>query len=182
MTIYKGQRIFQRNEEGKELRGQIVVTADDQPLDPRLDLLNKSPSGFEWGYNGSGPAQLAFAILMYEFEVEAFAVLMFQDFKSGCIANLKKDYWDISSEQIQVFMGEQSAVKIIVKNDSYPDEVADLCDLHGAKYHIDLLDESDVNHHDSFIIYVLAAPALLADLEKEEFDMNVIYPQTRSRR
>jgi|GEM_PF-3310979 len=27
MTIYKGQRIFQRNKEGEELPGQVVVMA-----------------------------------------------------------------------------------------------------------------------------------------------------------
>ena len=29
----------------------------------RLDLQNHSPDGFEWGYGGSGPSQLALAIL-----------------------------------------------------------------------------------------------------------------------
>jgi hypothetical protein len=29
----------------------------------RLDIANKSPTGFEWGYVGSGPAQLAIALL-----------------------------------------------------------------------------------------------------------------------
>ncbi len=29
----------------------------------RLDLYNHSPTGFEWGYWGSGPAQLALAML-----------------------------------------------------------------------------------------------------------------------
>ena len=29
----------------------------------RLDLFNHSPTGFEWGYAGSGPVQLALAIL-----------------------------------------------------------------------------------------------------------------------
>ena len=32
---------------------------DPRPLDPRLDLRRHSPDGFEWGYAGSGPAQLA---------------------------------------------------------------------------------------------------------------------------
>jgi hypothetical protein len=32
-------------------------------LDPRLDLYNHSPTGFAWGYGGSGPAQLALALL-----------------------------------------------------------------------------------------------------------------------
>ena len=32
-------------------------------LDPRYDLQNHSPDGFAWGYEGSGPAQAALAIL-----------------------------------------------------------------------------------------------------------------------
>ncbi len=177
MTIYKGQRIFQRNDEGEELRGQIVVTADGHSLDPRLDLLNKSPGGFEWGVSGSGPAQLAFAILMYEFKVEAFAIMLFQDFKSACIAPLNRDYWTITTEQIQEFLGERSAVKIIVPEELYADEVVDLCELHDAKYHTYLLDESDVNHHDSFIVYILAEPILLADLETSGYTVQVLFSQ-----
>ena len=33
----------------------------------RLDLVNHSPTGFEWGYGGSGPAQLAVAMLAHHF-------------------------------------------------------------------------------------------------------------------
>jgi len=32
-------------------------------LSPRLGVINHSPDGFSWGYSGSGPAQLALAIL-----------------------------------------------------------------------------------------------------------------------
>jgi len=32
-------------------------------LAPRRDLCNHSPTGFEWGYGGSGPSQLALAML-----------------------------------------------------------------------------------------------------------------------
>ena len=42
-----------------------VVTVDGKPLGPRLDLFNHSPTGFEWGYFGSGPAQLALAIVAH---------------------------------------------------------------------------------------------------------------------
>lgn len=40
-------------------------TFQEIPLDPRLDLRNHSPSGLNWGYGGSGPAQLALAILCH---------------------------------------------------------------------------------------------------------------------
>ena len=46
---------------------RCVVLADGEPLSPRNDLFNHSPSGFEWGYPGSGPAQLALALLADHF-------------------------------------------------------------------------------------------------------------------
>lgn len=48
----------------RHLDGTCEVTMNDgQPLPMRLDLANHSPTGPEWGYAGSGPAQLALAIL-----------------------------------------------------------------------------------------------------------------------
>ena len=41
---------------------RVFVERGDE-LDPRFDLRNHSPDGFEWGYYGSGPAQLALALL-----------------------------------------------------------------------------------------------------------------------
>lgn len=45
--------------------GTAVYAVDDDQqrlLPKRLDLATHSPSGFSWGYGGSGPAQLALAI------------------------------------------------------------------------------------------------------------------------
>lgn len=45
----------------------MIVVEDagqrNRRLDLRLDLMNHSPTGFSWGYAGSGPAQTALAIL-----------------------------------------------------------------------------------------------------------------------
>ena len=49
--------------EGRRTGRGVEVTVDGVPLNPRLDLRNHSPTGLEWGYCGSGPAQLALAIL-----------------------------------------------------------------------------------------------------------------------
>jgi Family of unknown function (DUF6166) len=46
---------------GKRQGYSVSVTVDGRRLNPRLDLWNHSPTGFEWGYGGSGPAQLALA-------------------------------------------------------------------------------------------------------------------------
>lgn len=43
-----------------------AVRVDGKPLDPgpSLAVFNHSPTGFSWGYGGSGPAQLALALLL----------------------------------------------------------------------------------------------------------------------
>jgi Family of unknown function (DUF6166) len=60
-------------------------------LNPRYDLVNRSPTGFCWGYNGSGPAQLALAILCDYLKNDKEALLLYQDFKSLVIARLPMD-------------------------------------------------------------------------------------------
>jgi hypothetical protein len=51
----------------ESVSGQSLVTVCDgqksKPLPLRLDLFNHSPTGFSWGDGGSGPAQLAVALL-----------------------------------------------------------------------------------------------------------------------
>ncbi len=59
-------------------------------LPVRLDLRNHSPTGFEWGYGGSGPAQLALAMLADHFGPtgEKRALTIYQEFKQHVIATL----------------------------------------------------------------------------------------------
>ncbi len=53
-------------------------------------VINHSPDGFAWGYGGSGPAQLALAILI-EIIGEEQAKQHYQEFKNNLIATLKID-------------------------------------------------------------------------------------------
>lgn len=64
------------------------VFIDGQELIPTKSqkLRNHSPDGFAWGYGGSGPAQLALAIL--EFTDVETAASLYQDFKWEVIALL----------------------------------------------------------------------------------------------
>ena len=48
-------------------------------------MRNHSPTGFAWGYGGSGPAQLALAILLHLAD-RATAERFYQAFKWECIA------------------------------------------------------------------------------------------------
>lgn len=56
-----------------------------------LKIRNHSPDGFNWGYPGSGPAQLALAILL-EFMPETFAVGLYQQFKFHVVATWVRSY------------------------------------------------------------------------------------------
>lgn len=49
-----------------------------------------SPTGFSWGYAGSGPSQLALAILL-EITTEQRAKLFYQEFKWEIISKLKSN-------------------------------------------------------------------------------------------
>lgn len=80
-----------------------VVIEDERggvsPLPLRLDLANKSPTGFSWGYSGSGPAQLALALLADAIgEKEALEV--YQDFKRDYVAVLPAE-WYIPEEDVK---------------------------------------------------------------------------------
>lgn len=65
----------------------VACTVNGKPLPLRLDLWNHSPTGFEFGYGGSGPAQLALAILA-DCCGDELALVFHQAFKWAVIARL----------------------------------------------------------------------------------------------
>ncbi len=84
--------------------GAYRVTIEEEsgnarPLPLRLDLANKSPTGFSWGYSGSGPAQLALALLADVIGDEE-ALKMYQSFKSYFVAVLPAE-WYAPEEEIR---------------------------------------------------------------------------------
>lgn len=87
--------------EGRREGYAAEVTVNGRLLNPRLDLWNHSPSGFEWGYGGSGPAQLALALLADHLGDDAEAVKLHQDFKFVVVAKLDHRGWTLTTEQIQ---------------------------------------------------------------------------------
>ena len=61
---------------GRRTNESAEVTVNGVPLDPRPDLRNHSPTGFEWGYGGSGPAELALALLADHFDDDELRFLL----------------------------------------------------------------------------------------------------------
>ena len=110
MKVYSGIR---------EKSGNIVTVTSDgvsSALNPRLDLRNHSPTGLEWGYGGSGPAQLALAILADHLSDPALAQNLYQDFKFNVVARLTSDQWLLSSNDVENALQEIRAKNIEVES------------------------------------------------------------------
>ena len=78
----------------------VDVTVNGCRLDPRFDLWNHSPTGFEWGYGGSGPAQLALALLADYLADDHEALEFYQRFKFAVVAGLPRSRWELTGHQI----------------------------------------------------------------------------------
>jgi hypothetical protein len=88
-----------RTEEGCEVV-KVAEGQDPKPLEPRLDLFNHSPRGFDWGSRGSGPAQTALAILADAARDDRLALALHQDFKEDFIARADEKGFEISGKQV----------------------------------------------------------------------------------
>ena len=77
------------------------VWLDNEELlpDDSQKVWNHSPDGFNWGYHGSGPSQLALAVML-ELVGGAEAVSCYQDFKRRVIATLPQSDFDTEFEHL----------------------------------------------------------------------------------
>ena len=141
MKVYSGTRVFDRD---TMTRGEAAVvvqnvvgdgpagrglTSESNPstgsghrLGDRRPLTHvsyHSPDGFEWGYAGSGPADLALAILADYFDESAEFVLaalrsmwtprskaaaLHQSFKERFVATERRDEWQLESDAIEAWL------------------------------------------------------------------------------
>ena len=94
MKIYTGRRTAD---------GCAVTVSDDGgelALAPRLDLRRHSLTGFEWGYGGSGPAQLALALAADVLGDEVAALGVYQRLKFRVVARLAADSWTLTEAEL----------------------------------------------------------------------------------
>ena len=77
----------------------VYEDGHEESIPERQDLVNHSPTGFCWGYGGSGPAQAALAMLAHYFanvnggkeKGDRLALTFYQGFKSTIISRLPMD-------------------------------------------------------------------------------------------
>jgi hypothetical protein len=91
---YLGNRA--RGESGP---GTVLKVDGEQTdyLDPRNDLRDHSPDGFQWGYGGSGPAQLALALVADATGDDELALRTYQRFKANTVARITGDTWEMTA-------------------------------------------------------------------------------------
>lgn len=94
-SIYEGAR----SKDGAMVRVKFSYNGEQhtRTLDPRNDLYNHSPDGFEWGYSGSGPAQLALAICADVLGSDERALRVYQRFKARMVAPIDGDDFSITA-------------------------------------------------------------------------------------
>lgn len=90
---------------GGETRVYAIHAEGTYPLSLRLDVRNHSPTGFEWGYEGSGPAQLALALLLDAIpqSLADRAVEHYQDFKRAIVGKLPLPGWALRRSEVLRF-------------------------------------------------------------------------------
>jgi len=150
VRVYRGRR--DRNGEAivEVLRDKAEPGAERDPvttLSPRHDLHRHSPTGYDWGYPGSGPAQLALGLLSDVLRGQALdralapfaaveprseaelaagprmdaaaaagceeadrrALELHQHFKFDVVADLCRDSWALSEDQVLAWIAAFAA-------------------------------------------------------------------------
>ncbi len=104
MKYYIGKRINPEEKTGSDIK---VWIRDEDERKKLVHHVEHSPTGFCWGYGGSGPADLALSILWDYFETKPLTA-MYMDFKFAFVATWG-DYWRISTEEIGSWVNQWRA-------------------------------------------------------------------------
>lgn len=97
---------------------RVTVITDDGHEYPLPHMVHHSPSGFEWGYGGSGPADLALSILQdYLGEPKTVQIHigkcgqraweLHQKFKWQMLQELGHNRWAITTDNIDAWLALQ---------------------------------------------------------------------------
>jgi hypothetical protein len=95
MKVYHGTRT--------ENGCSVVVEENSEftGLNPRFDLHNHSPTGLEWGYAGSGPAQLALALAADVLGDDERAQDIYQRLKFKVVGRLPHGGWVLTEDRLR---------------------------------------------------------------------------------
>lgn len=106
-TIYR----CSRDERGRAVCE--VGTGKDSylPLPARNDIFDHSPDGFEWGYGGSGPAQLGLAVLAHFTWDDELALRLHQRFKAEFLATMPREGLTFTGQFVRTWISNGETVR-----------------------------------------------------------------------
>ena len=101
---------------GERRQGEVLVTVDGTPLDWHASLVvrNHSPTGPAWGYSGSGPAQLALAILLAVTDAVT-AERFYQKFKHDVLSPIEADHWMLDAGDVRRWLELAAETDAVVR-------------------------------------------------------------------
>src|SRR3990167_5070677 len=87
----------------------LIVDGNIIPLARSLQIRSHSPTGFNWGYGGSGPSQTALAILL-ECTSREEALPFYQAYKRDVIAGIpiEQNILEINSKDVAQWLSEKA--------------------------------------------------------------------------
>ena len=144
MKVYSGTRVLYRDGMTHGEASVVVQNVVDGGPSDRRPLTHApyhSPDGFEWGYAGSGPADLALALLADYFDESAEFVLaalrsiwtprskaaaLHQSFKERFVATERRDEWQLHSDAIEAWLQTPAIRTRLAELAQEEDELAEI--------------------------------------------------------
>lgn len=119
-VFYTGRRLRNPVTDEADTASGVEVKRDKDILSPKPSqkIRNHSPDGFNWGYGGSGPAQLALALLLDATGDKKTAEKHYQRFKADYISGLQ-DEWTIRRSTILEWLQYEKDYRSEVEGNNY---------------------------------------------------------------
>jgi hypothetical protein len=86
---------------------RVLIDHMELPLEPSLKICSHSPTGFNWGYRGSGPAQLALALLLHLTNDKELALQHYQQFKTEILAKIPQGNFVMPVKKVLEWLEQQ---------------------------------------------------------------------------
>jgi hypothetical protein len=102
--VYRGVRVSAGKCTVYVVAPNTGIGPEKLDLIPSLAVKAHSPTGFEWGYLGSGPSQLALALLLDVSGRPDAALAHHQQFKEAYVAGWHSDHWELYRDDIVAWL------------------------------------------------------------------------------
>lgn len=93
--LYHGARLH---------HGICEVYRGEELLDMRRDLIDHTAAGFDWGYKGRGPVQLALALCADALDNDHLAIAVHLDFHQAITSRIELSLWEMTRAEVRALV------------------------------------------------------------------------------